>query len=129
MDAAKAEQGGPLPGCRLVVGDFFSEVPAGADAYILQKIIHDWDDEASVTILRNIAAAMKPESRLYIIDMILDSGDTIGTRSDLYMLVVCGGAERTIEESDALYARAGLKRTKVIETNAPWKVIEAKLAH
>ena len=51
--------------CRLVAGDFFAEVPAGSDLYLLKRVIHDWDDERAGTILRVCRAAMGPGARLH----------------------------------------------------------------
>src|SRR5262249_39037435 len=66
LDAARAELGGKLPRCELVAGDFFQSVPAGGDAYILKKVIHDWDDERACRILVNCRRAMAPEGRVLV---------------------------------------------------------------
>ena len=49
-------------------GDFFTSVPAGADAYILKYIIHDWDDERAIAILRRCRAAMGAGATLLLIE-------------------------------------------------------------
>ena len=95
-----------------VGGDFFVAVPAGADRYVLQSIIHDWDDDAAVEILRNVRAAMGPTSRLLVVEMDLPTAaaDHPGETLDLEMLVVTeGGRERTRAEHEALFARADLR--------------------
>ena len=54
--------------CRFVGGDFFESVPRGGDVYLLKHVIHDWDDEQDVRILRNCHSAMSAESRLLLIE-------------------------------------------------------------
>ena len=54
--------------CTVVGGDFFTSVPAGADAYILKYIIHDWDDERAIAILRRCRAATGAGATLLLIE-------------------------------------------------------------
>ena len=54
-----------------VAGNFFESVPVGADAIILKSIIHDWNDERCVTILRNCHRALEPNARLFVIDWVV----------------------------------------------------------
>ena len=84
---ARAERGGALPRCALIVGDFFEQVPAGADIYLLKLVLHDWEDEDAARILRNCRNAMHPDSRLVIIEGLLGEGDTM-TMTDLGDLVM-----------------------------------------
>jgi hypothetical protein len=114
--------------CEAVAGDFFKGVPAGGDAYIMKHIIHDWDDERSITILRNIRAVMKPGARVILLDAVLLPANTpdLGKLIDLEMVVMTGGRERTEEEFRALFDRAGFKLTRVIPTKSPLSVIEAR---
>ena len=74
-------------------GDFFKSVPAGADAYILSHIIHDWDEDQCLTILGHVRKAMNPAGRLLIVEMVLPSGDAPhpGKMLDMTMLVQYGG--------------------------------------
>ncbi|MEP7021021.1 MAG: methyltransferase [Pseudonocardiales bacterium] len=97
--------------CRVVGGDFFDTVPAGADAYLLKSIIHDWPDDESVAILRVCRSAMAPNGVLLLVERVLDEGpERAGTAfSDLNMLVLPGGQERTVEEYRTLLATAGLR--------------------
>lgn len=108
-------------------GDFFKSVPAGGDAYILSHIIHDWNEEECLTILGNIRRAMKPTSRLLIVEMVLPHGDTPhpGKMLDMVMMVVVGGQERTAEEYGTLLAKAGLKMTGVVPTASAVSIVEA----
>ncbi len=119
--------------CEFVAGDFLEAVaPAGADAYLLKSVIHDWDDAQSVTILRAVRAAMAPTSRLLVIEPIVpdQSGsspyDLMIASTDLNMMVMTGGKERTESEFRALLAAAGLPVTHIVPTLAGLSVIEAR---
>ncbi len=111
-------------------GSFFDSVPAGGDAYLLSHVIHDWSEEQCLTILRHCRAAMHPESRLLLIEMVLPPGDTPhpGKMLDMMMLVGPGGQERTAEEYGELLAKAGLQLTRVVPTASPVSVVEARVA-
>ncbi len=81
--------------CDVVSGDFFVSVPAGADTYILSRVIHDWDDETAVAILKIIRAAIAPHGRLILLETMLrpDGGSVYPVLSDLNMLLLTGGCE------------------------------------
>jgi hypothetical protein len=115
LDGARAtlEAAGLLSRCTCVAGDFFTSVPAGGDAYILASIIHDWDAERSVTILKNCRRAMSSDAPFF------------GKWLDLEMLVCFGGRERTEAEYQALLAAAGFQLTRLVPTHTPSSVIEA----
>jgi SAM-dependent methyltransferase len=103
--------------CEVVPGDFLRAIPpAGADVIILCHIIHDWDDEGAVTILRNARAVMRPGDRLLIVDAVVPPGDVPhpSKAGDVMMLAFTGGRERTAEEYRALLGSAGLRLTRVI---------------
>lgn len=102
---------------QVVGGDFFAFVPEGCDRYLLQAIVHDWDDESCVRFLSNCRQAMAPGGRVLVLEAIMPThdGDHFAKAIDLEMLVDTGaGRERTREEFDALFARAGLRVCKVI---------------
>lgn len=107
-------------------GDFFKSVPAGGDAYMMKHIIHDWNDEQCVTLLRNINAAMNPGGRVLTIEMVVPEGnDPSPAKSlDITMLLVERGRERTPAEYGALYAAAGLRMTRIIPTRSPYSIVE-----
>lgn len=111
-------------------GDFFTSVPKGADAYIMKHIIHDWDDERALTILKNIKQAMNPGGRVLLVEAIIAEGNNqdFGKLLDLEMLVSPGGKERTAAEYEELFTRAGLKLTRIVPTKSPYSVIEAVAA-
>ena len=108
-------------------GDFFVDVPAGADAYIMKHIIHDWDDEKALTILRNIKRVMKPGGRVLLVEAVITPANEqdFGKLLDIEMLVSPGGKERTAVEYKELFARAGLSLTRIVPTKSPYSVIEA----
>jgi hypothetical protein len=113
-----------------VEGDFFDSVPAGADAYLLSRVIHDWDDEPAARILATCRAAMPQGARLLLVEAVLprraaDAPEAI--RMDLQMLILFGARERTAPEYEALLARAGLTLRRVVPTGSPTglAVIEA----
>jgi SAM-dependent methyltransferase len=109
--------------------NFFERVPAGGDAYLLSHVIHDWNEDECLAILRNCRKAMKPGSRLLIVEMVLPPGDTShpGKLIDLVMLVMPGGQERTEEQYCALLRKAGLRLTHVMPTASAVSVVEAVL--
>jgi SAM-dependent methyltransferase len=113
--------------CSYVTGDFFTYVPQGADAYLLCGVIHDWDDDHAVRILRNCRRAMTKNSRLLVVDMIVPdaASGSFSKLLDLNMLVMNGGRERTKAEFCELLEVAAYKLTRIIRTRAPQSVIEA----
>lgn len=107
--------------CKLVSGDFFLSVPAGADAYIMKHIIHDWDDERALKILTNIERVMKGNGRVLLVEAVITEGNErdFGKLLDIEMLVSPGGKERTAAEYKELFARAGLRLTRIVPTKSP----------
>ncbi len=110
-------------------GSFFERVPSGGDAYLLSHVIHDWSEEQCLTILGHCRRAMNSDSRLLIIEMVLPPGDTPhpGKMLDMMMLVGPGGQERTEQEYGTLLAKARLLLTRVVPTESPVSVVEARL--
>jgi SAM-dependent methyltransferase len=113
--------------CSYIAGDFFDSVPEGADAYLLSGVIHDWDDDRAITILRNCRRAMAENGRVLIVDMVVpkNGAKCFSKLLDLNMLVMTGGRERTEAEFRRLLDASGYKLTKLISTMAPQSVIEA----
>ncbi|HVB33759.1 MAG TPA: methyltransferase [Patescibacteria group bacterium] len=110
-------------------GSFFESVPAGGDAYILSHVIHDWDEEQCLTILGHCRRAMKPASKLLLIELVLREGNAPGFgSSDMVMMLLTGGEERTAQEYGALLARAGLRMTRVVPTASNASIVEAERA-
>lgn len=115
---------------RIEQGSFFESVPGGGDAYILSHIIHDWNEDQCLTILRNCRNAMKPGARLLIVEFVLPEGDEphFGKLADMVMLAIPGGEERTALEYGSLLAQAGLKMTRVVPTGSDVSIVEAQIA-
>ncbi len=113
--------------CELVAGSFFESVPAGADAYFMRHIIHDWEDEKSLTILRNCHRAMPAHGRLLVVESVIPPGNEpfAGKFLDLVMLLIPGGKERTEEEYRTLFAQVGFELSKIVPTGSEVSVIEA----
>jgi hypothetical protein len=103
---------------------------AGADAYILSHIIHDWDEDQCLTILGHVRKAMNPAGRLLIVEMVLPPGDTPhpGKMFDMAMLVQMGGQERTGAEYVHLPSKAGFRLAQVMPTNSAASIVEAVVA-
>ncbi len=116
--------------CESVGGDMFASVPAGADAYVMRHVLHDWEDDECRAILRVVRAAIPASGRLLILDQLIAPPNSgMQTKfSDLNMLVMAGGEERTEAEFAALFAASGFKLTSVTRTASPTCVIEAALA-
>jgi len=116
--------------CEFVGGDFFETVPGGGDAYILKHVIHDWDDERAVRILRNCRRAMKPEGKLLIVEGVYPEriDQSVVSRgaaaNDVNMLVCTGGRQRAEAEFRALFDAAGFELTRIVPTQAMSSVIE-----
>jgi hypothetical protein len=113
-------QGIPHDRMERVGGDFFKSVPSSADAYTMRWIIHDWADAESVAILSNIRKAMKPESRVVLIEEIVPDTPELTWAKwlDLHMLAMAGGKERTVAEYKELYSKSGFDLERVIPTPA-----------
>ncbi len=126
---ASIEAAGLLGRCTFVAGSFFDTVPAGGDTYTLKDIIHDWDDEQALRILRNVRRAMTGDARLLLIERILPAGGepAIGKMVDVTMMVLTGGRERTEAEYRTLLEAAGFTVRGVHFTHSSNSVIEAVL--
>ena len=113
--------------CEIVGGDFFKSVPAGCDAYLLRWIIHDWDHDRALTILRNCRQAMGERSRLLLLESVIPTGNEFhpGKILDYIMLLCFGGQERTEEEFESLLREADLRLNKVVPTGSHLSIIEA----
>jgi SAM-dependent methyltransferase len=114
--------------CQVLTGDFFDNVPAGADCYLLANVLHDWDDTQARRILRNCRQAMNRGGRVLIAERLIPErlGDAVAALlSDINMLIITGGQERTNAEYGDLLASAGLSIGEVHPVAFPYGVIEA----
>ncbi|HYN85642.1 MAG TPA: methyltransferase [Pyrinomonadaceae bacterium] len=113
--------------CETEGGDFFEGVTGGGDAYVMKWIIHDWDDERALTILRNVRRAIPPQGRLLLCEQVVPEGGgpSPAKMMDLQMLVMTGGRERTETEYRELLKKAGFELTRVVETKSLVSIVEA----
>jgi len=116
--------------CTLTSGDMFSSVPAGADAYIMKHIIHDWPDDACIKILSACRQGVNPGGKLLVVDSVIQPGNDFspGKFLDLQMLIFPGGRERTEREFRELLEASGWKLSRIIPTAAGDSIVEGVLA-
>ena len=116
----RVEAAGLSDRCQLVGGNFFESVPEGADAYLMRHIIHDWDDEKSLTILR------PANGKLLVVESVIppDNQPFTGKFLDLVMLLIPGGKERTEAEYRAIYEEAGFELARIVSTNTELSIVE-----
>jgi hypothetical protein len=111
-------------------GDFYTSVPSGGDVYLLKRIVHDKTDDDSRRILRSCRQAMSDHSRLLVIDAVVPPGNGphAGVLTDVLMLAVFEGRERTEDEIGELLAGADLKLSQVVATPTALSIVEAVAA-
>jgi len=117
----------------IVGGNFFEAVPTNCDAYMMQSVIHDWDDSSCVKILSNVREAMAPGARVLVIENVLgpepSPADQFARTFDLVMLVITGaGRERTRAQFDSLFAGAGLRVRRDVTLPSLFHVLELEAA-
>ncbi len=112
---------------RVEGGSFFDSVPSGGDAYILKSVIHDWPEAQAVAILRNVREAVGADATVLVVELVLPehNRDFAGKWVDLEMLVQANGRERTAAEYRNLLKQAGFRMSRVVQTAAPFSIIEA----
>lgn len=121
------EKHGILDRCQAISGSFFEEIPLGGDVYMLKHIIHDWDDERAIKILKNCHNALDNNSKILVMEMIVNDRNlpSAAKMLDLNMLVMCqGGKERTKEEFQQLFSQADLTLNNIIYTNEDICILE-----
>jgi hypothetical protein len=115
----------PAAGIDVVAGSFFESVPDGGDAYVLKWILHDWEDEESVAILRTVRRT--GATVLVIERLVAPPNEGPETKlTDLLMLVGPGGRERTLEEYRVLFEAAGYRLAGVTATATELYVLEGE---
>ncbi len=114
------DQEGVTARCELVAGNFFESVPIVGDTYILKKVIHDWGDEDALKILKSIHRYMPQHGKLLLVEYIIppDNAPSPSHVSDLLMMVITGGLERSESQFRVLLERAGLKLTNIIAVSS-----------
>lgn len=134
LESAQAliQQSGVQDRCTTHGGDFFSSIVEGGDAYYMQHVIHDWDDEKALIILENVRKALvaNKHGKVIIVDSVVKPGNApdFAKLLDLEMLLMPGGRERTEEEFGHLLSAAGFMLNRVVPTAGTKSVIEGIVA-
>lgn len=113
--------------CKLESGSFLESVYPGADAYMARNVIHDWNDDSSIRILKNIRTAMKDRSRVLLMESVIPKSNEpfFGKFLDLEMLTITsGGKERTREEFSDLFKQSGFRLNRIYPTASFESIIE-----
>jgi hypothetical protein len=110
-----------------IAGDFFEAVPHGGDIYLLKGVLHDFDDERCIQILKNCRRAMRPQSKLLIIERLIspDNRAHQAKTIDLLMMVLLGGRERAASEWTELLRAADLQLCQQLTTDSEFTISEA----
>jgi ubiquinone/menaquinone biosynthesis C-methylase UbiE len=120
--------------CSVVAGDVFEAVPGDGDCYLLSRVIHDWDDERALAILRNCCRAMPEQGKLLLLERIFPTeiepspALLAAALTDMNMMLVTGGRERTEAEYRKLLSLAGVDAVKMIPTGSGLSVLEGRRA-
>jgi hypothetical protein len=117
----------PSPRLALAPGSFFDDPLPRADAYLLMDLLHDWNDDDALRILRAVRTAAAPSARVLIIETLVPEapGPHFGKTLDIIMLAVTGGRERTCSQFAALLAATGFELERVVATASQYSIVEA----
>lgn len=112
----------------LFAGDFFNSIPKGKDAYLLKSVIHDWDNEEAEKILKNCRSAMRDDSRLLIVEVLLQPGSqsVYANCMDVLMLAITGGKERTLASFTQMLENCGFVIERIYPTSTEFSILEVK---
>ena len=124
---SELQQEGVAGRCNLVGGGFFQDIPENGDAYVLQRIIHDWDDEHAIAILKSCRRAMGGDAKLLLVESVVPAGNEPSNSklSDM-MMVLLDGVDRTETEFRTLLDATGFNLTRAILTQLPMSILEAR---
>lgn len=114
----------------LVEGNFFENIPSGCDIYIIKDILHDWDDERCIKILRQIRKNLDAKARLLVIEVLVNSLTICGPGPlmDIHMMTVCpGGRQRSKQDLCSLFEKSGLRMRRIFLTPSPFSIVEATI--
>ncbi len=116
--------------CSVIEGNFFESVPAGADAYLMRHIIHDWTDEQSIRILSNCRKVIPAHGRVLLVEFAVAGGNqaSLGKDADMIMMAFPGGMERTEAEYQDLFEQSGFRLSKLTRTKSAVSVVEGRPA-
>jgi hypothetical protein len=112
--------------CQVISGDMLASVPAGADAYLIKRVLMDWGDDDATALLRNCAAAMAEQGKIIVAEMLMPAGNDPSPAKpfDMLMLLNQSGRIRTEAEFRELFTAAGLRLTRIIPTASPNSMLE-----
>ncbi len=112
--------------CTLVSGDMFTSIPAGADAYIMKHILHDWPDDPCLKILKGCRKGVNPGGKLLVVDNVIQPGNGFDPAKflDLEMLIFPGGHERSEPQFRDLFAAAGWRVSRIVPTPGGGSIVE-----
>ncbi|ONI84516.1 hypothetical protein ALI144C_14870 [Actinosynnema sp. ALI-1.44] len=129
IPAARANLAGCVERCTFVGGDFTSSVPGGGDVYLLSRVLHDWDDQQCLAILKRCASSMGPEATLLVVERLLpeDCSPSLAVAWDVHMLCNVGGRERTLGHYRGLLAEVGLVVTSATDLPLDFSLITARV--
>ncbi len=115
--------------CQAIANDFLEEPPPACDAYFLVNVLHDWGGDTCCRILKSISRSMRTDSRLWIVEFLLEPGPgfSVAKLLDLEVLVMGGGCERSLDDYTDLFKSAGLNVTSVTPTSGGPVLIECSL--
>jgi hypothetical protein len=117
--------------CSVVGGDMFRDVPRGAEAYLIKRVLMDWGDEQATQILRQCVSAMAENGRVLVVEVVVPTGNEPSPAKafDLLMLINHhGGRMRTGAEFGELFAASGLRLSRMIATASPNSILEGMRA-
>jgi hypothetical protein len=119
------KRAGLLDRCEIVGGSFFDGVPGGADTYLMKAILHDWEDAECIAILGAIRREIPEDGVLLVVERVVGppNEDLEGKLSDLHMLVMPGGRERTVEEWRALFEAGGFELDEIRAMPVAWQLV------
>jgi len=124
---SELQQEGVAGRCNLVGGDFFQDIPENGDAYVLQRIIHDWDDEHANATLKSCRRAMAGDAKLLLVESVVPAGnEPSNSKLSVMMMVLLDGVDRTETEFRTLLDAAGFNLTRAILTRSPMSILEAR---
>jgi ubiquinone/menaquinone biosynthesis C-methylase UbiE len=113
--------------CECVAGDFLQSVPQDGDAYFLSSVIHNWDDNRAIAILKSCHRAMAKSGKVLLVEAVITPGNEphFSKLLDIQMLVITpGGRGRTETEYRLLFDAAGFKLMNIVPTQSPWSIVE-----
>jgi hypothetical protein len=113
--------------CRVISGSFFDSIPAGADAYVLSHVLHDWPEAKCETILRNVRAVAS-RAKLLVIEPVLTSGPESDEAKflDLMAMSITGGKHRSADDFHALLGRCGFRVTRIVPASPGVSIVESE---